>query len=109
MYRQGDVYIIPVTEDNAPELEKDTVPRDRGRVVLAYGEATGHAHAIHNPTAQYFPIVGKPKEDDDRLLKIVQTSDLVHEEHSTVAIPPGLYIVRRQREYHPEEIRTVAD
>jgi len=26
-----------------------SVPRDRGRVVLAYGEATGHAHAIAEP------------------------------------------------------------
>jgi hypothetical protein len=43
MKRQGDVLLIPV--DEIPAGLK-TVPRDNGRVILAYGEATGHAHAV---------------------------------------------------------------
>ena len=29
----------------------ESVPLDRGRVVLAYGEVTGHAHAIRSGSA----------------------------------------------------------
>ena len=35
--------------------------------------------------------------------------ELVHDEHDTLTIAPGAYKVIRQREYHPEEIRNVAD
>ena len=42
-YRQGDVLLIPT--DAIPEKAK-RVTRDAGRIVLAYGEVTGHAHAI---------------------------------------------------------------
>lgn len=41
--RQGDVFIKAVAKIPADAKVK---PRDNGRVVLAYGEATGHAHAI---------------------------------------------------------------
>jgi hypothetical protein len=34
---------------------------------------------------------------------------LEHDEHDTIAIPPGNYKVIRQREYSPEAIRNVAD
>src|SRR5262245_29451672 len=49
LIRQGDVLLIPVD----PELVDGAAPANRrvqervaGRVVLAEGEATGHAHAI---------------------------------------------------------------
>ena len=47
MYRQGDVLLAPI-----PALPVDavSVPR-KGRIVLAEGEATGHAHAIAEPDA----------------------------------------------------------
>jgi hypothetical protein len=43
-YRQGDVLIL---ETAAAPTDAVEVPRDKGRIVLAYGEVTGHAHAIH--------------------------------------------------------------
>ncbi|MEV4253036.1 hypothetical protein AB0J52_07680 [Spirillospora sp. NPDC049652] len=49
MYRQGDILIVPVAEDAVPQAIRDLPPvaRDgRGRMVLALGEATGHAHAL---------------------------------------------------------------
>ena len=42
-YRQGDVLILRV--NSVPDGLK-VEPRDNGRVILAYGEVTGHAHAI---------------------------------------------------------------
>ena len=43
MFRQGDVLVHPV--DRIPEGLKK-VPLDKGRVILAYGERTGHAHVV---------------------------------------------------------------
>lgn len=34
---------------------------------------------------------------------------VTHEEHGAIVLPPGDYVVRRQREYAPEAIRLVAD
>jgi hypothetical protein len=51
MYRQGDVLIIPV--ESIPE-RLDAIDRDDGRVVLAHGEVTGHAHAIKAEGAVLF-------------------------------------------------------
>lgn len=43
--RQGDVLLSPVKSLPAGCTE---VPLDKGRIVLAYGEVTGHAHAIED-------------------------------------------------------------
>ncbi len=53
MYRQGDILIMPVPEASVPPgLVAE--PRDpKGRIVLALGEATGHAHALHGPGTLY--------------------------------------------------------
>lgn len=115
MYRQGDVAIIPVNEFPGKTPEKGAkVSRDKGRVVLAYGEVTGHAHAIAQPQAEMWTFAGSDDNaalgnDNDRLLVCLDTVALSHEEHDTIKLPAGLYVIRRQREYGPEELRTVAD
>ena len=106
LIRQGDILLIPVT-DTPPATTP--VPRDNGRVVLAYGEVTGHAHTIN---ADRVTLVTAQQADDLRAWLLVETSEpvaLLHEEHDTVTIPPGIFEVRRQREYSPEEIHVVAD
>jgi hypothetical protein len=101
MYRQGDVLVVPVTgiPDDATEGA-----RDKGRIVLAYGEATGHAHAIADPEAEVLEARGS------RYLRIgAKGASLTHEEHGPIALPPGSYRVVIQREYTPRESRPVAD
>lgn len=49
IYRQGDVLIERVA--SIPKTKTTPIARDNGRVVLAYGEVTGHAHALHGPGA----------------------------------------------------------
>lgn len=104
MYRQGDVLIIPV-KSIPKSVEK--IEREGDRVVLAHGEVTGHAHAIKDKRAALFR--------DPKLAAIFMhvsgdaSVDLEHDEHSTIAIPPGNYQVIRQVEYTPEAIRNVAD
>lgn len=103
MYRQGDVLIVPV-----PEIPNGTerVDRENGRIILAHGEVTGHAHAIKSEGATLFR--------DPQLMAVFLnvTGDSValeHEEHETINLIPGNYQIIRQREYHPESIRNVAD
>ena len=53
MYRQGDVLLV---RDDAASVDGTEVARDQGHVVLAYGEATGHAHAIASKAATLYAI-----------------------------------------------------
>lgn len=101
-YRQGDVFIERISALPDAVVAK---PRDRGRVVLAYGEVTGHAHAIDASLAELF-------EARDGVLYLRVTGGdaaLKHEEHATIDVAPGVYRVVHQREYSPSENRRVAD
>jgi len=95
LLRQGDVLLIPV--DEVP-MGTRKVGSDGRRVVLAEGEATGHAHALVTSEAEL-----RLAYDDTLFLLIAgeEAAALVHEEHDTVTIEPGVYEVRRQREYEP--------
>jgi hypothetical protein len=103
-YRQGDILIVPcasVPADTTP------VPRENGKAILAHGEVTGHHHAIVDERAELVSA-----EQASELYLLVHGLDpvkLTHQEHGTIEIPPGDYHVLRQREYAPEETRTVAD
>lgn len=100
MFRQGDVILIPVQQ--LPDGK--SVARENGRIVLAHGEATGHAHTVAEINASLIEI-----ETGERFLEIVRDAELVHDEHNTIALAPGIYKVGRQREYQPEAPRFVAD
>jgi len=101
VYRQGDVLLVPV--NTAPKKVKK-VERDNDRVILAYGEVTGHAHAILDKSVSLNETPTKK-----RFLDAPDGATLTHEEHGTVILPSGVYEVKRQQEYSPEEIRDVAD
>lgn len=93
--RQGDVFIIPCV------IPKDVREVKTERLVLAEGEATGHAHVAVGDVRMF--------EKDGTLYLDVEDAEVVHEEHGTVVLGPGTYRVQQQREYSPEEIRNVAD
>jgi hypothetical protein len=98
MFRQGDVLLVPVAAERLPANFRPP-PRDaRGRLVLALGEATGHAHAVAAPDAD---LLAGPDARDERFLRIVTDAQLTHEEHAAIPLPAGLYRVVRQREYAP--------
>lgn len=94
--RQGDVLLVP-TDDDLP-AEARSLPRTGGRVVLAEGEATGHAHAIRGAGASLLA------DGDARWLRVTAPVTLDHEEHAAIPVGPGLYRVVIQREYVPPEI-----
>ena len=101
-YRQGDVFIERV---DALPTTTTPKPRDRGRVVLAYGEVTGHAHAIDSALAELF----EERDGGTLYLRVDGPVDLTHEEHAPIALAPGVYRITHQREYSPSEIRRVRD
>ncbi|MDT0437310.1 MULTISPECIES: hypothetical protein [Streptomyces] len=108
MYRQGDVLIVPVAEEAVPShvAAAPREPRDtRGRLVLALGEVTGHAHAVVGPGE----LVREPGPFGRFLLHLPQGGRVVHEEHGPIALPKGWFRVIRQREYVPGSVRIVAD
>jgi hypothetical protein len=107
-FRQGDVFLELVEDVESVELGEKVAPDD-GAVVLAYGEATGHSHQIRDEGATLF--FGKDKAANaDRFLRVLQPVSLRHEEHAPIDLVPGLYRIRRQREWQDaDEPRFVAD
>lgn len=101
MFRQGDVLICKALTPKPKEAS--TVPRDNKRIILAYGELTGHAHAIEDEEATLWEFGGR------RWLITEESVSLNHEEHSTINIPKGEWEVIQQQEYTPAAIRNVAD
>ena len=99
-YRQGDVLLMKV--ERLPE-EAVLMETEKHRVVLAYGEVTGHAHAISTDVAAMY------SHNNERFLHVTPGAELVHEEHSTIFLEPGVYKVVQQREYTPQELRFVRD
>jgi len=104
MYRQGDV-LIELTEEDFLISDSELIAREDGRIILAHGEATGHAHAINSMDANMYIINNKPN------LYLVVNNDvkITHEEHSFIPVPPGKYKVTRQIQYTPEKIMPVYD
>lgn len=93
--RQGDLLIIEVAE-----LPAGSQPA--AGLVLAEGEATGHAHRLDR--GQLFRTA-----EGKLYFKNEQEAVLSHDEHAALSFPPGTYEVRRQREYAPENDREVRD
>ena len=104
MARQGDVLIRQVKS-----IPSNAQPREwKDRIVLAYGEVTGHAHAIDVAEAVEFTMADAAGVVS-RFLKVASEATIRHEEHAAVVLPDGLYEIVQQREYHPEAIRNVTD
>lgn len=98
--RQGDVWIERVSKISG-ECEKQKPIN--GKIILAYGEATGHHHAIDADKADWW------KQGDEQFVTVHRPTQVVHQEHAPIALPPGRYRVLRQVEYRPQEIVRVAD
>lgn len=90
--RQGDVKIDRV--DFLPQglMLQPTV--EDGLNVLAYGEVTGHKHAFNEKHVKLY-------SNDNKLFLVIEgkPATLYHEEHDPITFAPGIYEVRRQREW----------
>lgn len=116
-FRQGDVYLSRVPEGASVGLG-DPIPHEERGVVLAHGEVTGHAHVLEDPSkVQFFELTPEFKSANDipeatngRLLRVLEPTGLLHEEHARIALDTGDYYVGIQIEYDEQgELRRVAD
>jgi hypothetical protein len=103
MARQGDVLLLAIAALPAEPLLE--VAREEGRVVLAHGELTGHAHAFEEADATLLRREGS----EDLFLRLDRECALRYEEHAPIVVPGGLYRVVRQREYRPGGVIPVGD
>jgi hypothetical protein len=102
IYRQGDVLLRSI--ETFPSGETTPVRR----IILAEGEATGHAHVLTCETDEALPIEMIEKAGT-LYLRIAEPTPLRHEEHARIMVEPGTYEVKKGREYSPEAIRNVMD
>jgi hypothetical protein len=98
--RQGDVFLQPAGKINLNGAKP--VKPVNGRLVLAEGEVTGHAHTIDAACANLFELTGK------RVLVVSEPTTITHQEHGELPIAPGTYWQLPQREWD-ESARRVID
>ncbi len=109
MGAQGDVMFRKVPTGVLPEGVKDAPVEVPGKVVVAHSE-TGHHHFL-----EAVPGVRHYVSSDPLIayLSLDEASDVVHarpyDTHQTVTLDPGVWEVRRQREYVPGSHRRVED
>jgi len=101
--RHGDILFREVTDipKNARNIKSD---------IVAMGEKTGHHHKLVGAFQMY-----ESTENGQavKYIDISQQTRLTHQEHNTLDIPQGKYVIVNEREYDPfsdvsvNEIRTL--
>lgn len=94
-YRQGDLLFVLL--EKRPDCRLDEQPG----LVLVGGEATGHTHRATSGVIL--------RGSGNLYLDLDEEAQILHEEHGTLTLRPGLWLVLRQREYSPRAITTVED
>lgn len=108
---QGDLLLRRI-EKMPKGLKK--MATEKGAFVVAHSE-TGHNHVIaerpgvtvytgEDPMVSYLEVI-QATEETEALLQHLRG----HDTHEALAIPPGIYELRRQREHTPEGWRQVQD
>lgn len=97
IHRQGDLLFVKRNE--MPKgLEKKKAN------VLAYGEVTGHSHRF-----EFDSIVTFAGEEKTSWIDTPEVVTIIHEEHAPITLEKGIWEVKRQREYSPQNNRRVLD
>lgn len=100
-HRQGDVLL---SEVQALPTGVKAVPLAARGVVLAEGEATGHAHVMPAECTRLWEI------GLQRYVEVTSPAQIKHEEHGGSVVQPGIYEVMLAHEYTDEnEWRKVRD
>jgi len=116
--RQGDVLI---TRKDHLKLRPETKARlfglnlktkvdfkKEGRIILAYGEVSGHEHKLKDNSATL--LCNKDVQETVKYLKTAQEVPLTHEEHEAFIIPAESdAVVTIQVEHRLNKIQRTAD
>jgi hypothetical protein len=97
-FRQGDVVLKQVQRLPAAAIPERIKP-------LAVGEQSGHNHQLKEGVFRFW------RDGTTRFVEVLETTNLVHEEHSTLEIPPGLYeqLDEREYDYFEEDAAQISD
>ena len=104
--RQGDLYLVPMKSGGTAGSQ---VPA--AGVALIRGEALGNTHLLlPSPGVTYRPVVDQSAGEIVGMIDVADGAIAYfhHIEHGYVAMCPGSYLVRRQREQR-DLIRLVVD
>ena len=119
-YQQGDVVLIKVTkaeyEKHIESSYSDVEKTFESRVELAYGEETGHCHAIYLEDMLEGAGITLHRErwgEKNAQALHINKGDVTikHEEHNPITIPQGYYIQKIVKEFDPisGQVRGVLD
>lgn len=106
---QGDILIRRVKDLPANAVEQ---PPENGQHIVTHSE-TGHHHVMRAQHVRMFRLPDDGMPGMMSYLKVDEVTELKHlrphDTHESLEFKPGIYEIRRQREYTPEGWRRVAD
>ena len=112
--RHGDVDIIPLSMTSLKSIPSDAYISPDGKTVM-HGES-GHQHKLQSGQVL---VLNEPVEVQTEMgtehaakfLHVPQTTTIRHEEHTTLQIPKGNYVVLQEREmdHMTQAVRNVMD
>lgn len=107
---QGDVGMVPAPAGKCPDcgaVFDRVAAKPRANGVIAYGESTGHSHAV--ASAEMATIFDTPS--GEWLETHVANASIVHQEHGAVIAPRGLSHVHIDKvfDYSAQRLRNVVD
>ena len=116
-YQQGDVVLTKVSREefNKLNLKENINMTTETRFELAYGEETGHCHAIYLDEMLEGAGVTLFKKGwgntNEGLIVSNEPVTIKHEEHNPVTLPTGYYVQCIVKEYDPlsRTVRGVVD
>lgn len=95
--------LVPIKEIPS---EAKSITAENSRIIVAYGESTGHSHSLDSTKADLLQV---PSQNEIYLLVKQSNALLEHQEHGKIPLTKGAYRVVIQREYDPSGERKVQD
>ena len=117
-YQQGDVVMFKLNDEDFLRYKKSTQhavhdittykAQTNTKAILAFGEVTGHTHRVEMSemlenagVTLNMGFNGKAGVDVPESFVVEGTDvELQHEEHDTIQLPPGNYVVKIVREFN---------
>ena len=119
-YQQGDVVMFKLNDEDFERYDNRNKAGDGyaistydgntdTKAVLAFGEVTGHTHRVEMSkmleeagVTLHMGLGNEAGKDVPNAFQVNGESvELQHEEHDTITLPPGNYVVHTVREFNP--------
>ena len=93
-YRHGDLLLRQIDE-----IPVSTTPMSTN--IIAEGEVTGHNHNLYGSHQVYGTCPKNPRVIEPTYFQAKEDISLKHQEHATLKISKGNYVIIHEREYEP--------